>query len=137
MDRNKPAAAVLVKKVLIKCEDFHPKWVIRLTKTRGVTCGDVFDAIYDFLRQPLKDAELDDIPAERLAAIKRSFERRCRDKAVELVEVEQRQGLKRVDFLAGKTVFCGLCLAPDLDVLTQDSKADDCPWMLKLGRERS
>lgn len=86
-------------------------WQIKLVPSDPslayVTVWDVLFGISTFLRQPATKVEYDLIPTEQAKSdVSAAYIRRCRASAN--FEVERAAGLKRVDFLQGRTRFSGL-----------------------------
>ena len=86
-------------------------WQIKLLPTNPsvayVTVWDVLQGIPAFLRHPATKAEYDLIPTEQdQSDVSSAYMRRC--KASANFEAERVAGLKRVDFLQGRTKFYGL-----------------------------
>jgi len=86
-------------------------WQIRLApsdpKLGYITVWDVLCGVSNFLKQPASKTEYDLIPSDRAKSeVSSAYMRRC--KASRNFEAERAAGLKRVDFLEGRTRFCGL-----------------------------
>lgn len=112
-DLDKPAVeGQHLTRMTIRCAQLR-HWNIIVKNSRGVTCGDVFDAIHDALNTPLTAAERELYVDERKRArIEEAFAQRCHD-APGLDEYVRKEGLKRVDLLQGKRMFAGLSLSRD------------------------
>lgn len=89
------------------------RWKIVVKKRKGITCEDVFQAIYDTYDKPLTDVDRANSDPKLLKKCEGAFKRRC-DAVPRLSERERRIGMKRVDLLNGKTFFHGLT-KPDVD----------------------
>lgn len=100
------------KTVIITCPFLAPGWKIVIERDGSVTCGDVFDSIYAFLRIPMTEKEIRSLSAKKREQCVASLDTRCRTKPVNLSEVERRAGLLRADYLCGRTIFGGLALDP-------------------------
>ncbi|KAF8625585.1 hypothetical protein AX15_005294 [Amanita polypyramis BW_CC] len=86
-------------------------WSIKLIPSNPslgyVTLQDVLYGIVAFLKQPASKAEYGLIPTEQARSnVSSAYLRRC--KAAYNSEAEQLAGLKRIDFLEGRTKFYGL-----------------------------
>ncbi|TDL23170.1 hypothetical protein BD410DRAFT_170920 [Rickenella mellea] len=125
--RDKLAAHEGFTSITLGCVDFPSKWKIKIKRDDGIRCGDIFDVIYEFLRKPLSEAEINDIPESRRSACEKAFKQRCRKKPVGLSDVELKEGMRRVDYLAGKSMFGGIYL-PD----HASAKLDKTRWMMRL-----
>jgi len=122
-DYLKLASQPALDEMLIRCEHgakMEP-WNIYVHRKGGIRCIDVFQAIHTSFSTPLEDDERKKIPRTRLSSCDKAFKRRCESSA-NLTLWEERQGMRRVDLLEGRTIFLGLALAP----------SRDC-WLLQLG----
>ncbi|KAG2156961.1 uncharacterized protein EDB93DRAFT_1045554, partial [Suillus bovinus] len=95
---------------------------IRASTCDYVTVEDVLTQLYRFLRIPGTRDEFKAAPSQRVRdVISEMYRNRClRASTAEAYAEEQRKGLKRVDFLMGRTTFMGLSstkLGPDTWVL--------------------
>ncbi|KAG1730098.1 hypothetical protein EDD22DRAFT_928916 [Suillus occidentalis] len=95
---------------------------IRASTSPYVTVEDVLVQLYRFLRIPGTREEFKAAPSQRIRdTISETYHNRClRASSAEDYEEEKRKGLKRVDFLMGRTTFMGLSstkLGPDAWVL--------------------
>lgn len=95
---------------------------IRASTSHYVTVEDVLVQLYRFLRIPGTREEFKAAPSQRIRdAISETYHNRClRASSAEDYDEEKRKGLKRVDFLMGRTTFMGLSstkLGPDAWVL--------------------
>ncbi|KAJ7253120.1 hypothetical protein C8J57DRAFT_1348850 [Mycena rebaudengoi] len=87
-----------------------------------ITLGDVLVALHRTLHERISHADWATLNAEQEVAVTRAFTSRCRGEAVrsgvppaklrDREVAERGQGVKRIDFLLGKTVFKGLVRAP-------------------------
>ncbi|KAG2034089.1 hypothetical protein BDR03DRAFT_965796 [Suillus americanus] len=109
--------------VLTLQNDFLPwRCEIRATTSHCVTVEDVLTQLYRFLRIPGTREEYKAAPNQHVRdTIAETYHNRClRTSSAEAYAEEQRKGLKRVDFLMGRTTFMGLSstkLGPDAWVL--------------------
>ena len=112
-DFDKPAVEGLqLARMTIRCSQLR-HWDIFVRNPRGITCGNVFEAIHELLNTPLTDAERElYVTDRRRARVEEAFAKRCKD-APGLDEYVRKQGLKRIDLLQGKRIFAGLSLARD------------------------
>lgn len=95
---------------------------IRATTRSYITVEDVLYQVYRFLRTPGTREEYKAVPSQfERDKIAESYQRRClRASSSEEYAEEQSKGLKRVDFLTGRTTFMGLSstkLGPNVWVL--------------------
>ncbi|KAJ6521540.1 hypothetical protein DFH09DRAFT_1424835 [Mycena vulgaris] len=112
----------------------HPRipfWPVDLTLPADVAAagpppisfGDVLVALHHAMHELISHADWETLTAEDEQAVTRAFAHRCRAEAVrsgvppahlrDREVAERTLGVKRVDFLLGKTVFKGLVRAPD------------------------
>lgn len=70
-----------------------------------VTVQDVLDTLYSKMRTPVKGEEFRTLGPVREREVREAFERRCRRGGG---EVERSKGVKRVDFLGGRTRWAGV-----------------------------
>ncbi|KAJ7464050.1 hypothetical protein FB451DRAFT_1370440 [Mycena latifolia] len=87
-----------------------------------ISLGDVLVALHRSLHERISHADWAALSAEDEQAVTKAFVQRCRAEAVrsgvppahlrDREVTERNQGVKRVDFLLGKTVFKGLVRAP-------------------------
>ncbi|KAG1748475.1 uncharacterized protein EDB91DRAFT_1114236 [Suillus paluster] len=109
--------------VIILQNDLLPwRCEIRASTRPFVTVEDVLYQLYRFLRTPGTRDEFKAVPSQHVRdAIADTYRNRClRATSAEQYAEEQRKGLKRVDFLMGRTTFMGLSstkLGPDAWVL--------------------
>ena len=75
-----------------------------------VTVADVLDGLYHALSKPVTAAEFELLPtADKKHAVKDTYFRRCNKQSTYALQIsEQRSGIKRVDFLGGRSKFEGL-----------------------------
>lgn len=95
---------------------------IRASTHPYVTVEDVLTQLYRFLRTPGTREEFKAAPSQHVRdSVAETYHNRClRASSAEEYAEEQRKGLKRVDFLMGRTTFMGLSstkLGPDSWVL--------------------
>ncbi|CAA7261296.1 unnamed protein product [Cyclocybe aegerita] len=87
-------------------------WTIKVYPSNGryVTVGDVFDYIYRSLRMNITSNEWNSFPTEHdQRRATRAYEHRYRRlRSTREYEEEKRSGMKRVDFLMGRTRFVGI-----------------------------
>jgi hypothetical protein len=99
---------------------YLPTWESVIRRREGVTCKDVFEAIWKEFDVQLSDAEIAKIPDSQMAYYRAGFKQRCKAVPV-LTALEESRGLKRIDLLAGKTLFRGM---------TQPHPSS--PWVVEL-----
>lgn len=107
--RHELASNEGITRMTLKCEDFRSDWSITVERSTGLACSDIFSAIYMFLQEPLSQEEFYSIPLRTLKPCVQAFTKRCRSSNVPLTMGFQ-EGMKRVDYLGGKTLFSGLFL---------------------------
>ena len=116
---SKAAADFIMTKMLISFEKSPFSWEVDVKNARGITCRDVFEAIYKTFNEQLTLEEKRLVRDRR--AVEDAFKLRCK-LAPGIPEVEHSLGWKRVDVLLHHTVFLGL---------TQPKSGSD--WVLNLG----
>lgn len=111
---DKPAGKSTLTSMTIQCRRLL-HWNIVVHNSSGITCGDVFYAVYDTLNTPLTDSECEQHITERnQSAVQEAFEKRHS----ELQDSELRtldSSIMRVDLLQGRRIFKGLCRRTDRD----------------------
>ncbi|EJC99224.1 uncharacterized protein FOMMEDRAFT_148768 [Fomitiporia mediterranea MF3/22] len=91
----------------ITCGIFpYREWTIEVRNSRGVTVGDVLNALYRELRHRVSNTEWTAAPRTHQARVAETFYTRCRRSADP--RYEQRAGVRRIDWLLKSTVFVGL-----------------------------
>jgi len=118
-DRAQLATSPPRQRMRITCE-LMP-WSISVSNPAGVTCGDVFDAIYKCLNRRVRRSEWLIAQESLQEKVIRAFAWRCYN-APGPPGYEEQQGPKRVDWLLKKTVFKGLSHSGEEDT-----------WVLHLG----
>lgn len=135
-DMEKPAAVPMQTEMIITYPPL-PFWEIEVSSSKGLSCMDVWRAIYETFNRPLTPAEKELYvmsDRERKKRCQAAFERRC-ELVAALPAWERKQGLKRVDLLEGKTFFKGLRLPARTGY--DGSLKPEKKWVLELGtRER-
>ena len=91
----------------------HPYWTCRVhaSNHRFVTVLDVLDSLYNSLRRNIAALEFNSLSEEDKSSTSRYYKKRYRrlqDYNSHLSEQEKVQGMKRIDFLMGRTRFAGL-----------------------------
>ncbi|EKM56020.1 uncharacterized protein PHACADRAFT_257036 [Phanerochaete carnosa HHB-10118-sp] len=102
---------VRLTRMTLRCAQLRHWPDIVVWNPKGVTCGDVFDAVYDMLHTPLTERECARLleGEETRRRVVEAFAQRCRDAPL-LDEYVRQQGLRRIDVLEGKRVFAGMQL---------------------------
>lgn len=110
-DLGKPATDVT--SMAVACDEL-PKWAdwyvyVHAPKDDPVSvrCIDVFKAIHDTYNKRMTEGEIARLSAKEKALCGKWFAKRC-EKNSGLEEYNRRKGMRRVDFLQGKTFFDGL-----------------------------
>lgn len=101
----------------------HPQWTIKVTNSNGITCRDVYKAIYHHFQITLSASDKKVyITKDKRKSCEDAFNARCRvDPGLD--DYVRKQGMRRVDMLEGKTFFRGLTRPVD----------DKQHWVLELG----
>lgn len=101
----------------------HPQWTIKVSNPDGITCRDVYKAIYKHFQLTLSASDKKVyVTKDKRKACEDAFQARCRA-APGLDDYNRTQGMRRVDMLEGKTYFRGLRRPVD----------DKQHWVLELG----
>lgn len=105
----------------------HFPWPIEIANPRGITCGDVLDAIARKLLEYVPEKEYNGWTHHRRVMAARTYHQRAR-KSVDPAKLEGalvvRDGLRRIDYVGGKVIFHGL---------EQASVTVDDTWFMFLG----
>lgn len=96
------------------------QWPIRIQRSQGIRCIDVFQKIYTKLSEPLTEDEKDAIGRDYIERCTPAFKQRCKD-CPGLTRYNEKCGMLRVDLLRGRRIFEGL---------TRDSKS--ATWVLQI-----
>ena len=107
--RHEFASSRALQRMTLKSRDFRSDWSIKVYRSTGLACADIFRAIYMFLREPLSEEEFYSIPLRTLKYSVEAFVKRCQNGEAPS-RFEYREGMKRVDYLGGKTMFAGLSM---------------------------
>ena len=115
----------------------HFPWLIEVENTRGITCGDVFDAIARKFVEYVPEEEYNSWTKHRKTVAARSYHQRVRTPAVDPARPDEvpdgrghhHDGLRRIDYMGAKVIFHGL---------EQASAMMDNTWFMYVGAsERS
>lgn len=104
-----PASTPPLRKLRIISE--HLPWTIGVAASNGsyVTFGDVMDSLYRALQKNITPAEFGSLSSHDGRRATQAYEQRYRrHRSNQAYDQEKRGGMKRVDFLMGKTKFWGL-----------------------------
>ncbi|KAJ7142966.1 hypothetical protein C8R44DRAFT_537095, partial [Mycena epipterygia] len=92
--------------------DVEPSKELRLAHPRPISVGDVLVALHQAMHQPIMPSDFTTLTRNNQEAVRKAFMHRCCAVAagtpLRLKQVERNQGVKRVDFLLGETLFKGL-----------------------------
>jgi hypothetical protein len=88
----------------------------------SISIRDLLEALYCFLRHPVLPSEYNTLPTQALKdEVSIAFHNRCgRAPSKEAADEQYQKGVKRVDFLRGRTRFMGLSstkVGPDVWIL--------------------
>lgn len=108
-ERELPASThcTLTNMVIYFVSPYLVGWPIPIRRDEGIRCIDVFQAIYDKLQGRLTSEDYRRYGEEYIRRCKPAFLQRCREDPG-LPDYNERQGMRRVDLLRGKTIFKGL-----------------------------
>lgn len=107
-----PATSPALHSLVIECP--HLKWDFSITPSSSlpgafVTVLDVFEALYRGLRLAVHPVDYNELPFDIVRDVNAAYYTRCgRILATEARTSEESKGIKRVDFLMGRTRFLGL-----------------------------
>jgi len=108
---TEPASTPPLRKLSIISE--HLPWTMSIPASNGsyATVGDVLDGVHRALRTNITPAEFSSLSSHDGRRATRAYEQRYRRyRSTEAYEQEKRGGMKRIDFLMGKTKFWGLAM---------------------------
>ena len=108
----------------ITCPILRTSFIIKVERPQGIRCVDVFQGIFNAYDARLTAEEQRRFASEIDERCWRAFRQRCQD-APHLPEVNQRQGMRRVDLLRGVRIYDGL---------TRDARSQT--WVLKFHHPR-
>jgi len=117
-----PATSKPMPILQITCDLFPDDRSIKILRLEGVTIGDVLDAIYTMLRQPIGRNELDLLSDKQRSRVAAVFKERC--KIAPSPDKCRSHGILRADSLIHHTLFAGLSVSP----------VNDCSAILTLRR---
>ncbi|KZT33303.1 hypothetical protein SISSUDRAFT_1037131 [Sistotremastrum suecicum HHB10207 ss-3] len=123
-DLSEPATIPPTPHLRIACE--LVPWTIEVSNTQsvtGVTCANVFEAIYSTLRHRIHPDEWERISPKQREKVSEAYYRRCSRTMVRSEKEEQSRGVRRVDWLLKQTKFIGL--SPSFEAKET--------WVLTLG----
>ncbi|KAH8091012.1 hypothetical protein BXZ70DRAFT_489241 [Cristinia sonorae] len=125
---EKPVSESVMTKMPIHVKGFED-WMITASNPGGLSCRDVFEAIYRGFQIPLTEeehAKLIPPKSERLREAQKHYRRRCKTSAGGISGRLEKAGIMRIDVLGDQTVFMGLRQDPE-----------DRFWVLELGLPKS
>jgi len=108
---TEPASTPPLMKLSIVSE--HLPWTISVYASNRsyVTFGDVLNSVHRALQKHITPAEYSSLSSHDGRRVTQAYEQRYRrHRSNQAYELEKRGGMKRVDFLMGKTKFRGLAL---------------------------
>ncbi|KAG8816573.1 hypothetical protein FRB91_005601 [Serendipita sp. 411] len=129
---NHSAVDPPVSSMRLICKDMP--WMITIRKKDNsiVTIGDVFEAIYTQMQESIIHSEWRLMGPAVQKQVSNRFQQRLEQMAA-VGQVEESRGIRRVDFLLGKTAFIGLKSDPKtLSKLVGDIDIQNA-WLLVLG----
>jgi hypothetical protein len=120
-DLNQTATQPPMYKLSISCDYWIPEWPLNLDfrssnpydiNVPPIRLGDVLQAIHGTLNKRISQHDWAQLNPQQVYSVSQAYTRRCR--AMGPGEIEERnQGVKRIDFLLGKTKFRGLVKVGD------------------------
>jgi len=108
---TEPASTPPLRKLSIVSE--YLPWTIGVSASNGsyVTFGDVLDSVHRALQKNITPTEYSSLSSHDRRRATQAYEQRYRrHRSNQAYELEKRGGMKRVDFLLGKTKFWGLAM---------------------------
>ncbi|KAJ7047685.1 hypothetical protein C8F04DRAFT_1059730 [Mycena alexandri] len=99
----------------------YPSWETTIHPSSSkcpayVTVADVLNGVYRYLRRQAEPEELETVPPPHMFSAHQALSRRCNELARMdpiAARSEARKGLRRIDFLSGKSRFAGLLQTQD------------------------
>ena len=118
---DEPATQPSMHTMTLLIEQFPWRLVVPPTK-HYVSVRDLVEALYCFLRHPVLPSEYSALPTQKLKdEVSIAFHNRCgRAPSKEAADEQYQKGVKRMDFLRGRTRFMGLSstkVGPDVWIL--------------------
>jgi len=109
---------------------FFP-WDIEVVNRKGVTCGDVLQAVHDALNRRIASSEWWIVQETQRQQVSMAFDKNC----TETPSRDRTEGILRVDWLRDWTAVLGLVKDNDfIDRRVYDKKARPSTWVLVLTR---
>ncbi|EDR00405.1 uncharacterized protein LACBIDRAFT_295783 [Laccaria bicolor S238N-H82] len=108
---TEPATTPVLRKLSIVSE--HLPWTISISASNGsyVTVGDVLEGVYNALQKNITPGEYSSLSSHNKRRAAQAYEQRYRrHRSSQAYDLEKRGGMKRVDFLMGRTKFWGLAM---------------------------
>lgn len=130
---DQPATNPPVQKMRLICRDLP--WKISISNAKGVTLRDILTAIHDDLHQPLTEGEWWIAADEERDRCLEAYKTNCTEEAG--FKRELKDGVKRVDWLAKKTMMVSITRTPYdesfIKTRIPDPKAQVETWVLVMG----
>jgi len=130
-----PATSPGVTKLRLICKDIP--WRMTATNPKGVTIKDVLEAIYNELQTPLTEGEWWISQEEEREKTLEAYQHNCSEEAPEGHRRKLDEGVKRVDWLASKTMLVSISRTPMDDAFIRaripEKQAQSETWVLELG----
>ena len=121
---NEPATTPGVGRLQVRLQNMRDTWGAVLVEAENgvsgtVTVRDVFHAVWKYLQKPINQDDRDSLcnspgGKKRWQSIERAYHQRCRA-APALEKYEQKQGVRRVDFLRCKSAYWGCYISYNID----------------------
>lgn len=130
---EQPATNPPVPKMRLICRDLP--WKISVSNTKGVTLHNVLTAVYEELQQPLTEGEWWIAADEERDRCMDAYKANCTEEAG--FKRDLKDGVKRVDWLAKKTMLVSITRTPYDEAFIKaripDPKAQGETWVLVMG----
>ncbi|KAG8856764.1 hypothetical protein FRB96_006267 [Tulasnella sp. 330] len=130
-----PATQPPVPKMRLICRDIP--WRITVANSKGISIGDVLEAIYKELHMPLTEGEWWIAQEEERERALAAYQDNCSEDVPEEMRRKLEEGVKRVDWLGKTTMLMAISRThmdePFIKARIPDKKAQAETWILDLG----
>ncbi|KAG8977980.1 hypothetical protein FRB90_008626 [Tulasnella sp. 427] len=130
---DQPATNPVVTKMRLICHDLP--WKISVSNSKGITLQNVLNALYEELQQPLTEGEWWIAADEERNRCMDAYKENCAEDAD--FKRDLKDGVKRVDWLAKKTMLMSITRTPYDESFIKsripDPKAQVETWVLVMG----
>lgn len=128
---EQPATNPPVQKMRLICRDLP--WKITVSNSKGVTLQNILNSIYEEVQHPLTEGEWWIAADDERERCMEAYKANCTDE----FKRELKDGVKRVDWLAKKTMLVSITRTPYdesfIKTRIPDPKAQGETWVLVMG----